>query len=274
MPDSITWIVESQRARPAIEYTIRLLSSLLGRHARIAGSLARSDAKCVWYSATAPEQPCLWITPESRFWESASRATHLPPAGQHTWENAVFPVWDLPRSDAAPGGRSPIPVDPIAATFFLVSRIEELAPERFDSLGRFCAEDAWIVRAGLVDQPLVNHYARMLGSSLGLSPPQSPWPDGRSMAIAMSHDIDRLRMHGSLREVLRRARAGWKEPDERRALGRRLLSAWRVLRGARDPYDTFDELIRLHRAHEFLATFFWIATRPHERDADYHALQL
>jgi len=274
MADSITWIVQSQRARPAIEYTIRLLSSLIGRHAVISGNAADGDGKSIWYATTAPDRPCLWIVPELAFWESASRSVYLPPSEQDSWENVVFPVWDPPRGETASAGFSPIPVDPVAATFFLVSRIEELAPERLDSLGRFCAGDAWIVRSGLVDQPLVNQYARLLASSLGLPQPESPWPERRSMAIAMSHDIDRIRMHGSFREGLRRAIDRWKDPEERRLLGRRLLSAWRVLRGERDPYDTFDELVRLHRAHEFLATFFWIATRPHERDADYHALQL
>ncbi len=51
------------------------------------------------------------------------------------------------------------PFDPLAASFFLVSRFEEYLPFKKDAHGRFAATESLAFRAGFLQKPLVNFWA-------------------------------------------------------------------------------------------------------------------
>lgn len=64
------------------------------------------------------------------------------------------------------GKQSALPFDPFAASFFLVSRYEEYMPFIADQHNRFAAKESFMYKEGVLDQPLVNQYADLLGDLL------------------------------------------------------------------------------------------------------------
>jgi peptidoglycan/xylan/chitin deacetylase (PgdA/CDA1 family) len=263
----LCWIYDQPVHRAAIEYTVRLLSTLIGVRAvpiPIAEAPADIQRPTVWYARQpGPEQPSvLWVRPDLRFWDKVTNRNRVSPLCGVKWEDTILPTW------AELAG----PPDPIAATFFLVSRIEESTGGQRDSHDRFPASRAWMVRAGLIERLLVHEYAAAIARLLGLANEAPPrlWPDGKRFAIAFTHDIDRMRMHGPLWQEVRstlgglRFRGGW-GAAKRRWQSRRAVRAGK----ARDPYDKIDQLTALHEKYGYHATFFWINSLPSMRDGDY-----
>ncbi|MGB0177205.1 MAG: polysaccharide deacetylase family protein [Owenweeksia sp.] len=60
------------------------------------------------------------------------------------------------------GNRSQLPYDPLAASFYLVSRYEEYMPFIADEHNRFPARESFMFKNGVLNKPLVNIYARHL----------------------------------------------------------------------------------------------------------------
>jgi hypothetical protein len=260
------WIHDQPAHGSAIEYTARLLSNLIGVRAAtlpIGDSHGDFEGPVVWYSQKpAPSRASvLRIRPQARFWDIVANRAGVTPRTAIDWYRTVLPTWD----------DSPDPADPIAATFFLVSRIEEIADRVRDKHDRFIAGHAWMVQAGLSERPLVHEYAETISRLLGLESEQlSPWPGGKRFAIAFTHDIDRWRMHGPLWQDIRSTLGGLRFPGGWGAALRRWQSRRAVRAGrTRDPYGTIEHIAELHEQHNQRATLFWINAPISIRDADY-----
>ncbi len=123
--------------------------------------------------------------------------------------------------------------------FYLLTRYEEaVLPDR-DEHGRFPAEAALAVRAGLIDRPLVNDYAEELWRKLrGIAPRLERRQ--RSFRIVPSHDVDTP--YSTLRQRLSALRHG-------------------QLRAAlpHDPFDTFDLLMDESERRGLRGAFYFIA---------------
>lgn len=81
------------------------------------------------------------------------------------------------------------PFDIFAASFFLVSRYEEYLPQIRDQFDRFKAESSWMFENGMLQKPLVNIWAKMLGDKL-----KAIYPDleikPRKFSFVPTYDID------------------------------------------------------------------------------------
>ena len=144
----------------------------------------------------------------------------------------LFPVY---------GRNLDLPFDPLAATFYMVSRYEEYLPHREDIHGRFVTSEQLAVTAGFKDEPVVEQWACMLKRLV-----EERYPDvtltQRNYRFVQTVDIDAAWcfLHkGTFRTVV-----GWlrdmfacHDPDEVRL-------RWRVLtHREHDPYDTFDYIL-------------------------------
>lgn len=131
--------------------------------------------------------------------------------------------------------------DPLAATFYMVTRYEEYLPHREDEHGRFCAEESVAYREGFLQEPVVDQWARMIKRLITDRYPGFSIPDA-TYRFVQTVDIDAAWSYlhkGVFRTVMGLGRDLLKRRDWEE-VKRRI----RVLRGKEaDPFDTFDYII-------------------------------
>ena len=79
--------------------------------------------------------------------------------------------------------------DPLAATFFMVSRYEEYLPHRTDQHGRFSATESIAYREGFLDEPVVEQWAQMIAAALHERYPNLPIRQPSRPSISMPHGL-------------------------------------------------------------------------------------
>jgi peptidoglycan/xylan/chitin deacetylase (PgdA/CDA1 family) len=148
--------------------------------------------------------------------------------------------------------------DELAAAFFHLARIEELAGPR-DRHGRFFASSSVL---DPLDPPL-----ERLRRELGLP---APWYGSAKFAVALTHDVDvpwrwtRIGMRGAAARVKAdvRARRVASALHEARGLSRVPLHK---IRGS-DPNWRFAEIVAEEKEHDARSTFFVMAGHGHRAD--------
>jgi hypothetical protein len=178
-----------------------------------------------------------------------------------TLEDPSLPL--IYGSEPRPRAREPeleLEVDVFGSVFFLVTRYEEYVLGGRDEHERFPAADLLASREGFLHRPLVNEYAELLRSAIGVL-----WPRlrtrRRTFREHLSHDVD-WPGHPSLTlaQASRRAAA---DVVRRRdpALGLTAFGAWRARRAgqpAQDPYDTFDFIMERSEAAGLRSAFYFM----------------
>ena len=165
---------------------------------------------------------------------------------QHDGQWMLFPVY---------GRDIDLPFDPLAATFFMVSRYEEYLPHRKDIHGRFMSEDHLAVTAGFKDEPVVEQWALILRDLLASRYPDMHIPP-RSYRYVQTIDIDAAWCYlhkGVFRTTTGIARdLFWRhDPTEvRRRI--RVLS-----HREKDPFESFDFIISHHSRSENSSLIFF-----------------
>ncbi len=151
--------------------------------------------------------------------------------------------------------------DFFAAAFFLVTRYEEYVNPKRDEHNRFCAVDSLTFIQGIFDKPLIDQWAYQLKSELQRWYPEVRFSERTFNAIS-TIDVDNnyaylhkslLRHSGSSIRSLLKGDFG------------DLKTRLHVLSGKRkDPFDTYDYLLRLHRKYN-LELFFFILSANYGR---------
>lgn len=275
----VPWVVERGALYGPATYTIGLLGSLVSRcwvSVDWMGASLGPEAQ-VWYSREPVPDGFtgLRIRPDPAFWDAVVGGRDTAPRGIVEWGETSFPVWSTDCDSGDRPERGAIcPVDPVAAAFFLVSRLEEWRSTARDRHGRFPAQDAWMVKHGLIERPLVHEYAAAVAAAIGggqqVGTLQCAWPGGSSCAVAMTHDIDRVRMHGPLWQDVRRALGALRFPGGIQSARNRFRSRRLVRSGVRpDPYQNIEWMAERHEARGHRSTFFLIQSQPSVKNADY-----
>lgn len=135
--------------------------------------------------------------------------------------------------------------DPLAATFFMVTRYEEYLPHREDEHGRFCAEESLAWKKGFLDQPVVDQWARLIRNKIAERFPNLELPK-QLYTFVQTVDIDaawRYMHKGIFRTLVGMGRDLFsrRQPDE---VVRRIKV---LMHKEEDPFDTFDYIIDLHQ---------------------------
>ncbi|HGJ64475.1 TPA: hypothetical protein ENS27_03695 [bacterium] len=85
--------------------------------------------------------------------------------------------------------------DLINIVFYLLSRQEEYVYTHRDLWNRFSATYSILYENGILGIPIINYYIKFLASYIQQQSRQLPepkWKDGKSFAVVLSHDVDRL----------------------------------------------------------------------------------
>ncbi len=146
------------------------------------------------------------------------------------------------------------PFDVLAACFYWLSRYEEYQPFMVDAHGRYPSTAAHAGRWGLLHRLLVQEWAALLGETMQKNfPGLTLRPPGYRFLPTYDIDIAWAYSHRGWR--------GWGAAARDVLRGEHTLTAERLrvwLRGAADPFDTFDQLDRWHHAYGLHPVYFFL----------------
>ena len=151
--------------------------------------------------------------------------------------------------------------DIVAATFFMLSRWEEVMTLDRDEHGRFPAHASVALRQRFLGRPLVDEYAVIMGVWLDAIAPGSA-PRRSRFSVRLTHDIDHVRTSARsvAAELLRKPRF------QSVARGLRHLGV-----GSRDPcVRACYELAEISERHGFVSSFYFKASARGPFDSGYN----
>ena len=153
------------------------------------------------------------------------------------------------------GKKSSIPYDIFSASFYLMCRYEEYLPHVQDSHERFSVEDSIAFQNGFLERPLVDIWAYKLLDALKEKFPEQEFVK-RKFSYISTFDVNQAYIYGAKGIV--RSFGGFVSDFfsiEFSAFIDRLLV---LLRIKKDPYDTYDEIVRLKKAYGFTTVLFFL----------------
>ena len=153
--------------------------------------------------------------------------------------------------------------DPLAATFFMVTRYEEYLPHREDEHGRFCPEDSLAMKEGFLDQPVVDQWARLIRNKIVERYPDCNIPC-QSFRFVQTVDIDAAwcyKHKGTFRTVVGAGRDLFSrhQPDE---VWRRLKV---LINKEQDPYETFNYILHTRTKAPGSALIFFVLLADYDQ---------
>lgn len=154
--------------------------------------------------------------------------------------------------------------DIIASSFFYLNLEDERRARQRDEYQRFHKRYSTVGEA-LYDWPAVDGYARLLGNFLQEAargqqldlPVQPRWPQGKQFALALSHDVDRLRTW-TLAKIKRTLRNSNRSAN----IGNPFNAGWQILKSMSIPRNwtgNFAYIAELEKSFGAVSTFFIIA---------------
>ncbi len=168
----------------------------------------------------------------------------------------IQPVWhNGEKFFFESSANSDLPFDPLAASFFLVTRYEEYLNEKRDKHNRFPAEESILFKFDLLKKPVVNIWANRLAEILRKNYPELIFPEPKFDFLS-TIDVDNawailhkglFRSSGALGKAL--LKGDFREVKNRLQV---------LLRQKEDPYDTYGLLNDIFLENEDKVLFFFL----------------
>ena len=163
--------------------------------------------------------------------------------------------WDDVICFFATGPKSSIPFDIFAASFYLITRYEEYLPHVKDNHGRFTAEESLAFKHHFLEKPVIDIWAFKFLEAL-----KTKFPDYnykiRDYQYISTIDIDNAFAYKH--KSLVRGIGGFFNDLFRF----KLIEVWNrfavVFNLKKDPFDTFQKLLRLKRDYNVRTIFFFL----------------
>lgn len=171
------------------------------------------------------------------------------------------------------GKQSQLPFDPLAASFYLVSRYEEYLPFIADEHNRFPARESVQYKLKTMDRPLVNAYAEILAGLLTEHYPGITFKRPE-YSFVCSVDIDNAYAYLG-KGIFRTAGAYLK--DLVSLDFREMLTRTQTIFGMRkDPFETFDFQYELQEKYKYQTIYFALFARlaQYDRSLTLHSPRL
>lgn len=163
--------------------------------------------------------------------------------------------WDDVSCFFGAGPKSSIPFDIFAASFYLITRYEEYLPHVRDSHERFNPEQSLAFKYRFLEKPVIDIWIMKLKEVLLERFPDYEFPD-REFHYISTIDVDNAYAYKHKSFV--RSTGGFVNDFFRL----KLKSFWDrltvLLRIKKDPYDQFDQILELSKAHKIQTIFFFL----------------
>jgi hypothetical protein len=152
---------------------------------------------------------------------------------------------------------SSIPFDIFAASFYLLSRYEEYLPHQLDMHERYKYKNSILVKHNMFKKPIVEVWAEKFKFALQNKFPDIVFPK-RKFYFEPLIDVSMARLYKN-KAFLRYFFGGINDLLHFR-LKKFILRQQVYLFGKKDPYDTFDQFLKIKKKYNHPITFFHLLT--------------
>ena len=163
--------------------------------------------------------------------------------------------WDDVPCFFKAGGKSAIPFDIFAASFYLISRYEEYLPHVKDIHGRYTAEQSLAFKYRFLEKPVVDIWAYKLLEVLKEKFPDYEYKQ-REYEFISTIDIDNAYAY-KYKSFVRRVGGFFKD-----LLFFKLVNVWNrfavTFNIKKDPFDTFQQIINIRKEKNIKTIFFFL----------------
>ena len=163
--------------------------------------------------------------------------------------------WDDVPCFFKAGGKSAIPFDIFAASFYLISRYEEYLPHVKDIHGRYTAEQSLAFKYRFLEKPVVDIWAYKLLEVLKEKFPDYEYKK-REYEFISTIDIDNAYAY-KYKSFVRRVGGFFKD-----LLFFKLVNIWNrfavTFNIKKDPFDTFQQIINIRKEKNIKTIFFFL----------------
>ena len=163
--------------------------------------------------------------------------------------------WDDVPCFFKAGGKSAIPFDIFAASFYLISRYEEYLPHVKDIHGRYTAEQSLAFKYRFLEKPVVDIWAYKLLEALKEKFPDYEYKQ-REYEFISTIDIDNAYAY-KYKSFVRRVGGFFKD-----LLFFKLVNIWNrfavTFNIKKDPFDTFQQIINIRKEKNIKTIFFFL----------------
>lgn len=244
---SQTLLVYASRATHRVRYICKLLfSDLMGlnvEHTSEAEAYQSHEGPKVNYSNKKLEGG-LFIMPTGLLF-STGIDEQEPQVITHEGVKCLFPTHE----------RSTVPFDPLAASFFMVSRYEEYLPHISDTHSRFEAKDSLAYRKGFLRRPVVNLWANMLKAKIAEQYPNTVFAK-QTYKYVNTIDVDNAWAYKE--KGLMRTMGGFGRAFTRFDM-KQLGERFKVLYASgHDPYDTYEYMLAVQKEYNLDSIYFFL----------------
>ncbi|MGB2273466.1 MAG: DUF7033 domain-containing protein, partial [Flavicella sp.] len=153
------------------------------------------------------------------------------------------------------GLKSAIPYDIFAASFYLISRYEEYLPHVRDEHECFPVEESLAYQHDFLKKPLVDIWAYKFFDALKERFPDQE-TETRSYQFISSFDVNQAFIYRSRGVV--RTLTGFVVDFFTLNLSAFFERIWVLLKIKKDPYDTYDEIIRINKKYSIQTFVFFL----------------
>ncbi|MBJ04370.1 MAG: hypothetical protein CMP65_00515 [Flavobacteriales bacterium] len=191
------------------------------------------------------ENNCLFFNSVNLLFENDIRKQDL----QVSYFKKIKVFFDCESKDSS------LPFDVFAASFYMISRYEEYLIYNKDKLGRFPAELSLAFKHSILDVPIVDHWILILKKIITNKFPELIFKDHKFKFIN-TIDVDSAYSYldkGFCRTIL----SCFKDIFFFDFYNLRLRFEV-IFFGKKDPYDTFNKILTLHKQYKLESIFFFL----------------
>ena len=232
---------------PRIEYTARLLFNQI-----LDTELAFTNKSTEFQKSKLPKMNYSYEKFGEEFYIKPHRFMHCKALIQPN----IQPVWYEGEKYFFESSKDSVfPFDPLAATFYLVSRYEEYIEKEKGKYKRYPAEKSILYKYNLLEKPVVNIWARMLADKLKEQFPEMKFPEPQFEFLS-TIDIDNAWAYSNkgfwrgLGALAKSFSQGQIEEAKRR------IRVWQ--KKENDPYDTYSYIDSVLEGNEKRTLFFFL----------------
>ncbi len=147
-----------------------------------------------------------------------------------------------------------LPFDPLAASFFVVTRLEEYLEKHKGKYSRYSSSQSILFKYNLLEKPVVNIWAAILAQKIKERYPAIEFPK-RKFQFISTIDIDNAWAYSN-KGLIRNTGALIKGLVKNRPGNSERLKVW--FKTKKDPYDTYDYMNNVFKGKEKNVIFFFL----------------